>query len=98
MPRFLGQTAAECFPPRIPGLPYPAGNFSRSLGTAAILGPREGWGEEPRFQPRRELDAAFFRLYLGSDEEWARETPLTLRKSSPPQDTQSSTSWSPFPS
>jgi hypothetical protein len=61
-------------------------------------GPPEGWGEEPRFQPRCELDAAFFRLYLGSDEEWARETPLTLRKSSPPQDTQSSTSWSPFPS
>ena len=38
-----------------------------------------GWGEDRRFQPRCELDAAFFCLSLGSDEEWARDTSLAIR-------------------
>ena len=42
-----------------------------------------GWGEERRFQLRCELDAAFFCLSLGSDEEWARDTPPALREKLP---------------
>jgi hypothetical protein len=37
-------------------------------------GPPFRWDEERRFQIRCELDAAFFRLYLGSDDEWRRQS------------------------
>ena len=49
----------------------------------SYTGPPYGWDEERRFQLRCELDAAFFRLYLGSDEEWARDTPPALREKLP---------------
>jgi hypothetical protein len=49
----------------------------------SYTGPPDGWGDDRRFQPRCELDAAFFRLFLGSDEEWARDTPLSLREKLP---------------
>ena len=54
--------------------------FARDGG---YTGPPDGWDEERRFQLRCELDAAFFRLYLGSDEEWARDTPPALREKLP---------------
>jgi N-6 DNA Methylase len=42
-------------------------------------GPPFRWNQERRFQLRCELDAAFFHLYLGSEEEWRRE-PESLTK------------------
>jgi hypothetical protein len=40
------------------------------------------WDEERRFLLRCELDAAFFHLYLGSEEEW-RKRPADLTQSFP---------------
>ncbi|QDU46855.1 N-6 DNA Methylase [Symmachiella dynata] len=45
-------------------------------------GPPFRWDEERRFQIRCELDAAYFHLYLGSDEEWGADNP-TLREMFP---------------
>jgi hypothetical protein len=40
------------------------------------------WDEERRFQLRCELDAAFFHLYLGTEDEW-RKQPAALTQSFP---------------
>ena len=45
-------------------------------------GPPFRWDEERRFLIRCELDAAYFHLYLGSDEEWGADNP-TLREMFP---------------
>ena len=45
-------------------------------------GPPVRWDEERRFLLRCELDAAFFHLYLGSEEEW-RKQPATLTQAFP---------------
>ena len=52
-----------------------------SPATSVTLAAGFGWDEERRFQLRCELDAAFFRLYLGSDDEWkAAAGPTLLEK------------------
>jgi hypothetical protein len=38
-------------------------------------GPPFRWDEERRFSIRCELDAAYFHLYLGSEEEWSEDNP-----------------------
>ena len=56
--------------PRVLELTYSAWDlesFGRDYGWS---GPPFRWDQERRFQLRCELDAAFFHLYLGSDEEW----------------------------
>jgi N-6 DNA Methylase len=50
------------------------------------------WDEERRFQLRCELDAAFFHLYLGADEEW-RHQPESLTNTFPCRAMQWPTSW-----
>ncbi|QDU96257.1 Eco57I restriction-modification methylase domain-containing protein [Lignipirellula cremea] len=45
-------------------------------------GPPFRWDEERRFQIRCELDAAYFHLYLGAEEEWGADNP-TLREMFP---------------
>ena len=49
-------------------------------------GPPFRWDEERRFQIRCELDAAYFHLYLGSDEEWAADTPMLREVFPTPRD------------
>jgi hypothetical protein len=54
--------------------------FTRDCG---YTGPPDGWDEERRFQLRCELAATSFRLYLASDDEWARDRPPALREKLP---------------
>ena len=78
-----GQTVAEWLLPRVLELTYTSWDLEPFARDCGYTGPPYGWNEERRFQLRCELDAAFFRLYLGSDEEWARDTPLALRERLP---------------
>lgn len=56
------------------------GPFARDCGYTE---PPDGWDEERRFQFRCQLAATFFRLSLGSDQDWTRDTPSTLREKLP---------------
>jgi len=78
-----GQTVAEWLLPRVLELTYTSWDLEPFARDCGYTGPPFGWDEERRFQLRCELDAAFFRLYLGSDEEWARDTPPALREKLP---------------
>jgi hypothetical protein len=77
------QTVSEWLLPRILELTYTSWDLEPFARDCGYTGPPFGWDEERRFQLRCELDAAFFRLYLGSDEEWARDTPPALREKLP---------------
>jgi hypothetical protein len=78
-----GQTVAEWLLPRVLELTYTSWDLEPFARDCGYTGPPYGWNEERRFQLRCELDAAFFRLYLGSDEDWARDTPPDLRDKLP---------------
>ena len=78
-----GQTVAEWLLPRFLELTYTSWDLEPFARDCGYTGPPFGWDGERRFQLRCELDAAFFRLYLGSDEEWARDTPPALREKLP---------------
>ncbi len=54
-------------------------SFARDLG---FTGPPFQWDEERRFLLRCELDAAFFHLYLGTEDEW-RQQPYGLNNAFP---------------
>ena len=56
------------------------GPFARDCGYTE---PPDGWDEERRFQLRCQLAATFFRLSLGSDQDWTRDTPSKLREKLP---------------
>jgi hypothetical protein len=73
-----GQTVAEWLLPRVLELTYTSWDLEPFARDCGYTGPPFGWDEERRFQLRCELDAAFFRLYLGSDEDWARDAPPVL--------------------
>jgi hypothetical protein len=76
-----GQTVAEWLLPRILELTYTSWDLEPFARDCGYTGPPFGWDEQRRFQLRRELDAAFFRLYLGSDDEWkAAAGPVLLEK------------------
>ena len=49
-------------------------------------GPPFRWDEERRFLLRCELDAAFFHLYLGSEEEWTQQPEALTRAFPTPRD------------
>lgn len=49
-------------------------------------GPPFRWDEERRFLLRCELDAAFFHLYLGSEEEWSQQPEALTRAFPTPRD------------
>jgi hypothetical protein len=78
-----GQTVSEWLLPRILELTYTSWDLEPFARDCGYTGPPFGWDEERRFQLRCELDAAFFRLYLGADDEWARDTPPALREKLP---------------
>jgi hypothetical protein len=73
------ETLADWIRPRVLELTYTAWDlepFARDLGYS---GPPFRYDPERRALLRAELDACFFHLYLGSDEEWAREATAELR-------------------
>jgi hypothetical protein len=78
-----GQTVFEWLHPRILELTSTSWDLEPLARDCGYTGPPIGWDEEQRFKLRCELDAAFFRIYLGSDEEWACDTPSTLREKLP---------------
>ncbi len=70
------------FLPRVLELTYTAWDLEPFARDCGFSGPPFRWDEERRFLLRCELDAAFFHLYLGSEEEW-RQQPAALTQSFP---------------
>lgn len=70
------------FSSRVLELMYTAWDLQPFAKDCGNDGPPFRWDEERRFQIRCELDAAYFHLYLGSDEEWGADNP-TLREMFP---------------
>lgn len=68
--------------PRVLELTCTAWDMEAFAQDCGWSGPPFRWDEERRFLLRCELDAAFFHLYLGSEEEW-RKQPTTLTQAFP---------------
>ncbi len=68
--------------PRVLELTYTAWALEPFAQDCGWSGPPFCWDEERRFLLRCELDAAFFHLYLGPEEEW-RKQPAALTQSFP---------------
>lgn len=66
------QTYAEFLAPKVLELTYTAWDLEPFAHDLGYNGPPFIWDEERRFLIRCELDAAFFHLYLGNEEEWKR--------------------------
>lgn len=77
-----GQTLADWIRPRVLELTYTAWDLQPFAQDVGYDGPPFVWDEARHEKLRAELDAAFFHLYLGTPEEWARE-PEALRQSFP---------------
>ncbi|MDP3850691.1 MAG: hypothetical protein Q8Q59_09325 [Luteolibacter sp.] len=65
--------------PRVLELTYTAWDLEAFAADCGWPGPPFQWDEDRRFLLRCELDAAFFHLYLGSEDEW-RQQPETLTR------------------
>jgi len=70
-----GALLADWLLPRVLELVYTTHDLAPFARDCGYDGPPFQWDEERRFQLRCELDAAFFHLYLGSEQEW-REAAL----------------------
>ena len=68
--------------PRVLELTYTAWDLEAFAADCGWPGPPFRWDEERRFLLRCELDAAFFHLYLGSEDEW-RQQPAALTRAFP---------------
>jgi len=68
--------------PRVLELTYTAWDLEAFAQDCGWSGPPFRWDEERRFLLRCELDAAFFHLYLGSEDEW-RKQPAALTQAFP---------------
>jgi hypothetical protein len=71
---------------RVLELSYTAWDLEPFARDCEFDGPPFRWDKERRFQIRSELDAAFFHLYLGSEEEWRREPESLTKYFSTPRD------------
>jgi hypothetical protein len=60
--------------PRVLELTYTAWDLEAFAADCGWPGPPFRWDEDRRFLLRCELDAAFFHLYLGSEDEWGKES------------------------
>jgi hypothetical protein len=60
--------------PRVLELTYTAWDLQSFAIDCEYDGPPFRWDEDRRFLLRCELDAAFFHLYLGTDEDWSHES------------------------
>lgn len=65
--------------PRVLELTYTAWDLEAFAQDCGWPGPPFRWDEERRFLLRCELDAAFFHLYLGSEDEWRRQPEALTR-------------------
>jgi len=73
------ETLADWIRPRVLELTYTAWDLEPFAEDLGYHGPPFRYDPERRALLRAELDACFFHLYLGSDEEWAREATAELR-------------------
>ncbi len=78
----VAQTLKAWLLPRVLELTYTSWDLEAFAQDCGWSGPPLRWDEERRFLLRCELDAAFFHLYLGSEEEWAKQ-PEALTKAFP---------------
>ncbi len=82
-----GATVREWLLPRVLELVYTSHDLAPFARDCGYNGPPFQWDEERRLQLRCELDAAFFHLYLGSEQEWRdKATPELLKYFSAPRD------------
>jgi hypothetical protein len=72
------ETLRQWLLPRILELTYTAWDLASFAKDCGYNGPPFVWDDDRRAVIRAELDAAFFNLYLGTQEEWSRE-PSSLR-------------------
>ncbi|HOZ22790.1 MAG TPA: N-6 DNA methylase [bacterium] len=71
-------TIGDWLLPRVLELVYTAHDLAPFARDCGYDGPPFQWDEERRFQLRCELDAAFFHLYLGSEQEWREQATSEL--------------------
>jgi hypothetical protein len=80
------QTLRDWLLPRILELTYTAWDLKPFAHDCGYDGPPFRWDEERRFLLRCELDAAFFHLYLGPEDEWRRQPEDLIRAFPTPRD------------
>jgi len=68
-----GEDVAEFTLPRVLELTYTAWDMEPFANDCGFDGPPFRWDEGRRFLLRCELDAVFFHLYLGSEDEWCQQ-------------------------
>ncbi len=76
------RTMRDWLLPRVLELTYTAWDLEAFASDCGWPGPPFRWDEDRRFLLRCELDAAFFHLYLGSEDEW-RQQPEALTRAFP---------------
>ncbi|HOZ22791.1 MAG TPA: N-6 DNA methylase [bacterium] len=82
-----GATIGDWFLPRVLELVYTSHDLAPFARDCGYDGPHFKWDKERRFQLRCELDAAFFHLYLGTEQEWREKaTPELLNYFPSPRD------------
>jgi len=80
------KTIGDWLLPRVLELTYTAWDIQPFARDCGYDGPPFPWDEERRFRIRCELDAAFFHLYLGSEDEWLKQSPALLKHFPTPRD------------
>jgi len=74
-----GQSLLEWLLPRVLELTYTAWDMRGFAQDCGWTGPPFRWQEDRRFLLRCELDAAFFHLYLGPENEWLQQPDVLTR-------------------
>lgn len=68
--KFLNTTILQAITGHALELTFVSNSLTRFANECGYSGPPFRWDEERRFQIRCELDAIFFHIYLGSEEDW----------------------------
>ena len=79
----LESTVGQWLLPHILELTYTAWDLEPFAADCEYSGPPFTWDEDRRFLLRAELDAAFFHVYLGTPDEWARTASDPLKSALP---------------
>ena len=82
-PKDVGDQWSNFIRSRVLELTYTAWDLEAFAQDCGWSGPPFRWDEDRRFLLRCELDAAFFHLYLGSEQEWGKASGDDLAASSP---------------
>jgi hypothetical protein len=80
------QTLHDWLLPRVLELTNTAWDMEAFAQDCGWSGPPFRWNEERRFLLRCELDAAFFHLYLGQEDEWEKQTEALTKAFPAPRD------------